>query len=513
MRDCHPISIGHWWISPRNYRRNPADLGGFPPRIGVTWSNLLRLRRVLDNQAQAPLRANHPPFAPKEPEHAPVLTRLSYRIHTTLERYLPEQRLFLKSDTETRFIRLRPSTQAIAVVIGSLALAWTILATAILLLDSISAGTSREQVARQQALYEQRLNDLSADRDLRADEAASAQGRFNLALAQVSQMQARLLASEDRRRELETGIDVIQNTLRGVIKERDSARDQVASLSTAPVAGRTEAEKLADADATLEMMTASLGATAQDRDTMQDQADKADARTAKVTQEKQQLEASNDAIFTQLEQAMTVSIEPLDKMFRDAGLEPEKLLSSVRKGYSGQGGPLSPISLSTSGQAASMDELRANAILKSLDNMNLYRMAAFKTPFGKPLKTPYRMTSGSGFRNDPKGAGVRLHEGMDMAGDYGSPVYATADGVVTTAGWGNGYGRLIKIQHANGIETRFAHLAQIRVEVGQRVSRGDWIGDMGNSGRSTGTHLHYEVRLNGTYTNPMTFIKAATNVF
>ena len=384
-----------------------------------------------------------------------MLTRLTYRIHTALEHYLPEQRLFLKSDTETRFIRLRSSTQAIALVFGSLALAWTILATAVLLLDSISAGTSRHQVARQQALYEQRLNDLSADRDLRADEAASAQGRFNLALAQVSQMQARLLASEDRRRELETGIDVIQNTLRGVIKERDQAR----------------------------------------------------------AQEKQQLQASNDVIFASLEQALTVSVEPLEKMFRDAGLSPDKLLSDVRRGYSGQGGPLTPISLSTSGQAASMDEIRANAILKTLDNMNMYRIAAFKTPFAMPVKTAVRYTSGFGGRNDPMGRGYRRHEGQDMAGDYGAPIYTTADGVVTYAGWENGYGRLVKVQHAFGIETRYGHMSQIRVEVGQKVSRGDRIGDMGNSGRSTGTHLHYEIRIGGSAINPMTFIKAANNVF
>jgi len=84
---------------------------------------------------------------------------------------------------------------------------------------------------------------------------------------------------------------------------------------------------------------------------------------------------------------------------------------------------------------------------------------------------------------------------------------------VTYAGWENGYGRLVKIKHDFGIETRYGHLSQIRVDVGQRVSRGDKIGDMGNSGRSTGTHLHYEVRVNGAAKNPMTFIKAGTNVF
>jgi murein DD-endopeptidase MepM/ murein hydrolase activator NlpD len=442
-----------------------------------------------------------------------VLTRLTYRINATVERYFPEQRLFLKSDTETRFIRLRPITQAVAVSVGALALAWTILATAILMMDSISAGTSREQVARQQALYEERLNALSADRDLRADEAVRAQERFNLALTQVSTMQARLLASEDRRRELETGIDVIQNTLRRTIKERDTARGEVVAMTTPEGSGRSEAGKMRDTEATLEYLTGALGNTAQERDAMEGAAQKAADRADMIAQEKQQLELRNDEIFARLEEALTVSVEPLEKMFIDAGLSPDELLQSVRSGYDGQGGPLSPISLSTRGEPPSPEELRANAILAGLDQMNLYRLAAFKTPFAMPVKSAFRWTSGYGYRRDPKGAGTRMHEGSDLAGDYGTPIYATADGTVVHAGWGDGYGRLIKIQHAYGIETRYAHLSQIRVEVGQKVSRGDRIGDMGNSGRSTGTHLHYEVRIGGSSVNPMTFIKAANNVF
>jgi len=443
-----------------------------------------------------------------------VLTRLAYRINQTLERYFPEQRLFLKSDTETRFIRLRPVTQAVAVVVGGLALAWTILATAILLLDSISAGSSREQVMRQQALYEERMNLLSADRDLRANEAASAQDRFNLALEQVAAMQGRLLASEDRRRELETGIDVIQNTLRRTIKERDAARAELASAEQDgnEGTGRSEAARAADTLATLEFVTSSLDGTAKERDRMQGVADKEAERVAAIAKEKQDLETRNAAIFTQLEDALTVSVEPLEKMFKEAGLDPDDLLNAVRKGYSGQGGPLSPIALSTKG-APTPDELRANAILAGLDQMNLYRLAAFKAPFDMPLKDNFRWTSGFGMRQDPKGWGTRMHAGSDMAGAYGTPVYATADGVVIHAGWANGYGRLIKIKHAFGIETRYGHLAQIRVEVGQKISRGDRIGDMGNSGRSTGTHLHYEVRIGGNAVNPMTFIKAANHVF
>ncbi len=204
---------------------------------------------------------------------------------------------------------------------------------------------------------------------------------------------------------------------------------------------------------------------------------------------------------------MTVSVEPLEKMFSQAGLSTKSLLDEVRRGYSGQGGPLTPLSISTSGGALSADALRANKLLNDLDRLNMYRIAAQTVPFANPVKTSVRYTSGFGMRWG------RMHKGADFAGPHGTNIYSTADGKITHAGWSSGYGRLIKIQHANGIETRYAHLAKIRVNVGQRVSRGEHIGDMGNSGRSTGTHLHYEVRVNGKAVNPMTFIKAARDVF
>ena len=445
-----------------------------------------------------------------------MLNRLAYRFHQSLERHFPEQRLFLKSDTETRFIRLRPATQIIALVGGTLALAWTIVATALIMMDSIGAGSAREQSVRQQALYEERLNALSSDRDLRAEEAVRAQERFNIALAQVSEMQERLLASEDRRQELETGIEAIQDTLRAAIKERDEARSEVEKVTLALSAqsgGATEAGRVADTMATLEFLTGALGEAAQERNEELADAEAAREEVRLIADAKEALELRNDAIFTKLEEALTVSVEPLDKMFREAGMSPDNLLDAVRNGYSGQGGPLTPITFSTSGGTLTPEEVRANAILGRLDRMNMYRIAAYTLPFAIPVKDSFRWTSGFGYRRDPKGAGTRMHEGTDMAGAYGTPIYSTAEGTVIFAGWNAGYGRHVRIRHANGVETTYSHMAQLRVEVGQRVSRGDRIGDMGNSGRSTGTHLHYEVYVNGTPVNPMTFIKAAKNVF
>ncbi len=446
-----------------------------------------------------------------------MLLRLSHRIDAALTPWFPEQRLFLKSDATTRFVRLRPLTQAISAAVGILAVSWLILASAILLMDFINAGSSRQQARRQTSLFEQRLNDLSNDRDLRVAEAAGAQERFNLALGQVSAMQERLLTSETRLRELETGIDVIQNTLRRTIKERDAARAEIAQANAAQTAqagsDHTDLGEARDVAATLGLMADALSETAKDRDAQAAKVTAEQAKTAAVAKQKQQMESRNAIIFGKLEEALTVSVEPLNNMFKAAGLNPDDLIASVKSGYSGQGGPLSPISFSSMGLANSADQSRVNAILQGLDTLNIYRIAAYKVPLGLPLKTRFRLTSGFGGRNDPINGSARIHEGQDLAGDYGSPVYSTADGTVTYAGWENGYGRLIKIRHLYGIETRYGHLSQIDVKVGQKISRGDKIGDMGNSGRSTGTHLHYEVRLNGKAVNPMTFIKAARDVF
>lgn len=446
-----------------------------------------------------------------------MLKRLSYRIHAALERRFPEQRLFLKSDTETRFIRLSPAVQAVGTSVAVLVLGWTILATAVLLMDSLGAGDARAQTERQQALYEARLTALSADRDLRADEAVRAQERFNLALAEVSAMQARLLASEESRKELETGIDVIQNTLRRTIVERDEARAQAdvlaATLKTQTGTTRTTEGAARDAAATIDIIAGALAGTAGERDAMASMAIAAQAETDEIAAEKRASEARADAIFAKLEEAVSISMEPLDKMFREAGLSPDDLIASVRRGYSGQGGPLSPYTVSTMGGPLAPEEVRANAILEGLDRMNSYRIAAEKSPFAVPVKSSFRFTSGFGYRRDPKGAGTRMHSGTDFAASTGTPIYATADGEVVFAGWDSGYGRHIKIRHDFGIETSYAHLSQIRVNVGERVSRGDRIGDMGSSGRSTGTHLHYEVRIGGQPVNPMTFIRAARDVF
>lgn len=442
-------------------------------------------------------------------EFTAVRTKLAIKVDAFLERHFPERRLFLKSDNDTRFIRLRPITQLIALTGSAALVAWAIVATAIILMDSIGSGNFREQAKRDQRTYQARLNDLSSQRDSRAEEALAAQERFNAALSQISVMQSELLTSETRRRELETGIDVIQSTLRNTMKDREEARGQVALLQTEGGA----AIQMAASTAPMDFLADALARTAQERDQVildsQDALLAADALNQKIAEMQEQ----NDTIFRQLEEAMTVSVAPLDRMFRAAGMPTERILETVRRGYSGQGGPLTPLSFTTRGEKPHADTLRANRLINQMDRLNLYRLAASKAPFANPVKDAFRFTSQFGFRRDPKTGGRRMHAGVDFAAGTGTPLYATADGVVTHAGWASGYGRLVKIQHEFGIETRYAHQSKIRVKVGQRVSRGDRIGDMGATGRVTGVHLHYEVRVGGKPVNPMIYIKAANDVF
>ncbi len=435
-------------------------------------------------------------------------SRMMARLHAALEKRFPERRLFLRSDTETRFIRLRSEMQLFVWTAGAMVLAWTIIATAIVMMDSIGAGNFRDQARRDQIEYETRLQALVTERDRRAEEAAAAQERFSSALAQISVMQTELLNSEDHRRELETGIEVIQSTLRRTMNQRQDLSQRIATLEAAVQSGTAVAGTSGGvSNEALDLLASALADTAAERDRIEADAQGAIDRAAELELDLRLMEERNDEIFRQLEEAMLVSVEPLDNMFRAAGLNTDTLLDQVRRGYSGTGGPLTPLQFSTNGGEPDPDTARANELLSSMDRINLYRIAAERAPFSMPVRENFRFTSGYGMRWG------RMHYGTDFAGPVGTPIYATADGVITHAGWSSGYGRLIKIQHEFGIETRYGHLNAIRVQEGQRVSRGDRIGDMGNSGRSTGPHLHYEVRVGGEAINPMIYIRAGQDVF
>lgn len=121
----------------------------------------------------------------------------------------------------------------------------------------------------------------------------------------------------------------------------------------------------------------------------------------------------------------------------------------------------------------------------------------------------FRISSRYGYREDPFRGRRARHKGIDMAAPIGTPIYATADGVVGRAQWVSGYGKYIEIEHGGGIQTRYGHMSRLNVAANQKVKRGDLIGFMGSTGRSTGSHLHYEVRIGGEPVNPEPFLRSS----
>ena len=155
---------------------------------------------------------------------------------------------------------------------------------------------------------------------------------------------------------------------------------------------------------------------------------------------------------------------------------------------------------------ASNDDPQFHALFQTWRNADRPTREDVAIPSGRPVDSA-NLTSGFGVRSDPFRARAAMHPGVDLAAALGTPVYATADGVVDRSEWNDGgYGNLIEIDHGQGIQTRYGHLSERIALAGQMVHRGDLIGLMGSTGRSTGSHLHYEVRVAGQAIDPISFV-------
>ena len=174
------------------------------------------------------------------------------------------------------------------------------------------------------------------------------------------------------------------------------------------------------------------------------------------------------------------------------------------------GGPFVPVKLPA--QNADFARMLARASLARSDADQLVA-ALVAVPVRKPVGGEIDETSPFGIRMDPFVHEAAMHTGIDFRGDIGEPVHATAAGTVAVAGWSGGYGKMVEIDHGNGLATRYGHLSEIDVAVGDKVRIGQIIGRIGSTGRSTGPHLHYETRVNGEAVNPQKFLDAGDRLF
>jgi len=225
------------------------------------------------------------------------------------------------------------------------------------------------------------------------------------------------------------------------------------------------------------------------------------------------LESEQLAFVDKATTAADARLRDTQSLIRRLGLDPDRLMSAsafdAPSGFAsavgGMGGPYIPV------HAPVDAEPRFKGLFLSWKKLQSLEAALTVIPSYVPVKS-YSYSSGFGVRYDPFTGMSAMHAGLDMAGSMGEPIYAAAAGTVTTAGRSGAYGNCVEVSHGKGLATRYGHLSAILVHPGEVVKQGEVIARMGSTGRSTGTHLHFEVRIDGRAVNPRPYLDASEYV-
>jgi len=225
------------------------------------------------------------------------------------------------------------------------------------------------------------------------------------------------------------------------------------------------------------------------------------------------LRDAGQTVMERLSARTKTGMEVIEKTVEMTGLDVNSLIAGIDGETLGQGGPFVPADDGAAEFEPSLQlEASVSMLDQQLDRWTALREVVRTLPLVAPLDE-YRVSSAFGPRRDPVNKRKGQHQGIDFAAPMRRPIYAPAPGKVIFAGWRGRYGRVVEIDHGNGIRTRYGHLKKILVKVGQEVGHREKIALLGSSGRSTGPHVHYEVRYKGRAIDPMKFIKAGEYVF
>jgi murein DD-endopeptidase MepM/ murein hydrolase activator NlpD len=393
-----------------------------------------------------------------------------------------------------RQVRLGPV--AFWIVVGSLVImgAWSITtATYFAFRDDVLSGLLARQ-AEMQFAYEDRIAEMRAQIDRITSRQLLDQDQFEHKLEQIMRRQTAL---ESRASSL--GV-VADPTPTGSI--RAPARNAIANEPDAAV--RPKASPISDTvifvappdrEARLESRTRLAPVT------------RVAAKGAGVEGTIARLQASLDRIEAQQAHALNALEEKYDaKARRVRSVLSDLGLGAVKPPAAGAvGGPFVPIKPPSEATTFERQLYRIQLTRADLDRLTRTLVAV---PIRKPLNGEIDTTSGFGVRIDPFLRAPAMHTGLDFRGMTGEPIRATAAGTVTVAGWNGGYGKMVEIDHGNGLVTRYGHLSAVEVDVGDKVRSGQLIGRLGSTGRSTGPHLHYETRVDGDAVDPQKFLRA-----
>ena len=375
----------------------------------------------------------------------------------------PSCRIYIVRRQTIREIRIRPWLWALTGVFGLICFAAYIAATGYLVFRDDLLAASLARTARQQQAYEDRIAALRADIDQISGYQLLNQEQFEERLQEVASRQATI----DRRKEILASLGQAASKA-GLAPAPDGADSDTDEITTGSI-GPAEMPEAGD---TMQIVEASLDYVAEHQVAYIEKVSEAAGERAK-------------RIATVLKEIG----RPLPKSARN---------------IDAMGGPFEPIPADADPDTFS-DGVKV-ALVQVEQFQSLQKVAA-----GLPLSTPMSkgsITSRFGVRSDPFRRRPAMHTGIDFRAPSGQPARATAAGKVISAGYEGGYGNMVVIDHGGGITTRFAHLSQITAKKGQSVAKGDVVGKTGSTGRSTGPHLHYEIRVNGKAIDPMKFIRA-----
>jgi murein DD-endopeptidase MepM/ murein hydrolase activator NlpD len=387
-----------------------------------------------------------------------------------------------------------------------------------------------QQMTETNDLLEGSLDKIKSELKLAGDEHVIT--TRNKLRERVSHLEEQLVKSRTEGAHLERRVSELNRTLakstddkNRVASERDSLKSRVGGLESG-VKGANKRAKLAEVDlqmvlSKLEQTTGANGGGASrsdlsesiDLDSETVTGDVATAelrrRTVALLQRLDDLHAAQGNVLDRLGERTVKNIEEAETLIAMTGLEVDQVLSRATRTVAGQGGPLFEV--------AGSEDLSGLPNSVSAIDTQLTRWAALRSVLKRmPLISPvdfYHMASSYGLRSDPFNNRKAMHYGVDLAGWGGAPVFATAPGKVIFAGRKGRYGKMVEIDHGYGIRTRYAHLQKVLVQRGEEVGHRHEIGLLGSTGRSTGPHVHYEVRFDGQPLNPDKFIKAGRYVF
>lgn len=380
---------------------------------------------------------------------------------------------------QIRHFTVRPWMAAVAgSALAAVAVGY-LLATSYLVLRDDLIGATVARQARMQQAYEDRISSLRAQ----VDRITSRQ------LLDQQMMEEKVGELISRQQELAARQAKIGPLL-------DSAGDLKTSTDETVPTPAPRPDVRAGLDATTHAAIASFLPDLRGGSRNLSAADNADRLFVSINQSLRSIEADQmDRLKSMTEKAYRTA-DAISNALEGAGL-------SIAKGYgtSSVGGPLVPLDQNLQFDAV-VDEL--DEALTALDTV---KEKARQLPISNPAPGK-QVSSTFGVRKDPLLGTPALHAGMDFRATTGSSVRASGAGTVVTAGWNGGYGRMVEIDHGKGLTTRYAHMSKILVAVGDKIEAGDIVGRVGSTGRSTGPHLHYEVRRDGKPLNPLTFIKA-----